>query len=429
MSSAPTRPAAVSLLVRILENGQTLDEALGQDEIFSSLSGPDRGFARAIASATLRHLGQINALVAGYVTGRDFKELDPHIRHLLQIGAAQICILKTPLHAAVSETVDAARRFEGSRRAGGLVNAVLRKLTPDSLSGDEMTARSAWPVWFQKLMTASVGDDLSKALAVSMQTTPPLDLTVKADPAGWAEKLGGQVIGPSSVRLETGFADTLEGYEEGDWWVQDVAASLPVHFLAPKAGETILDLCAAPGGKTMQIAASGAKTIAVDRSAKRLRLVEQNLERTKLSASCIAADATKWSDPIKYHGVLVDAPCSALGTLRRHPEGPWVKRPDDLQRFPQIQSRLIANAAGRVRAGGRMVYCVCTPLPREGVDVVEAFLSENPGWTRDPIQAEEAGAFAPSLTKAGDLYTVPPVVSELGGCDAFFISRLVQRAD
>lgn len=429
MTAVPTRPAAVSLLVRVLDQGQTLDEALAQDELFESLTGADRGLARAIVSATLRHLGQINYLVSQRVEGRGFASLDPYVQHLLQIGAAQICILKTPVHAAVSETVDAARKFEGSRRAGGLVNAVLRKLKPDTLEQEKMPAVWAWPHWFQALMKEQIGPELSEQLALRMQETPPLDITVRSDAADWAERLGGEALTRSTVRLSSGVVEQMPGYDDGDWWVQDAAASLPVQLLAPKAGERILDMCAAPGGKTMQIASAGAKTWALDRSAKRLKLVEQNLKRTKLAAQCIAADAAKWESIISFDGVLIDAPCSALGTLRRHPEGPWVKRAEDIERFPGIQLRLLESASGRIKPNGRLVYCVCTPLPREGVEVVQNFLAKKPDWQISPITPEEAGIFASGLTQRGDLVTFPPLLAERGGCDAFYIARLEKVRD
>ncbi len=424
----PTRPASVSLLIRILDQKQTLDEALAQDELFDRLEGSDRGFARIIVSETLRQLGQIDALLSRFVTGRPFDELDAEVKHILRIGAAQICLLQTPLHAAVSETVDAARAFEASRRAGGLINAVLRKITPKSLSEMDLPARSAWPNSFARLLETELGEEVAESVAAAMMQTPPLDLTMKSDAEVWADRLGGARIGPQTVRLGSGVVDSLPGYDAGDWWVQDVAATLPVHLLAPSRGERILDLCAAPGGKTLQIAASGAHTTAVDRSAKRLRLVSANLDRTGLEAQTFAADATKWESMVRYDGVLIDAPCSALGTLRRHPEGPWIKSISDLARFPTIQARLLESAAQRVKKGGRMVYCVCTPMPREGKAIVDGFLKAHPDWVREDVAAEEAGDFASAITPEGDLLTLPALFAERGGCDIFYIARLRQRA-
>ena len=248
MSAARVRVASSALLSQVLDQRQTLDDALAQNEQFDRLQGSDRGLARAIVSAVLRHLGQIDRLASRHLTGRNFGELDRQGQHLLRIGVAQICVLKTPPHAAVSETVDAARAFEEARRAGGLINAVLRKLEPESLADLNFPAISAWPKGFQALMRESLGEKAAM-IATAMQETPPLDITVKSNVDGWAEKLEGQVIGPSSVRLRSGVVDSLPGYDDGEWWVQDVAATLPVQLLGPKQGEAMLDLCAAPGAK------------------------------------------------------------------------------------------------------------------------------------------------------------------------------------
>ena len=421
------RIAAVSLLTRILDHRQTLDEARSQDQRFSALEGPDRGFARAIVSAALRQLGQMDMVLASKVTGRNFEQLDPDVRNVLRVGAAQIMALKTPPHAAVSETVEAARGVEGARKAGGLINAVLRKLREDDLDVYDEDPMSVWPADFQNMMVKALGEEGAAQMARAERYQPPLDLTVPKDRKLYAERMGGEPVGPTSLRLAEGIVENLMGYEAGAWWVQDVAATLPVHVLSPQKGEAVLDMCAAPGGKTMQIAASGAETTAVDRAAKRMRLVEQNLKRTRLTAKCIAADATKWDAPAPFDAVLLDAPCSALGTLRRHPEGPWIKSEDDLARFPQIQARLIEAAANLVKPGGRMVYCVCTPLPREGVEIVEAFLAEHEDWSRAPVTGDDVPDFANAITEKGDVLTLPEATDIPDGCDVFYIARLERR--
>lgn len=426
MKPALTRPAAISLLIRVMDNRQTLDEALAQDEMYNSLEGSNRGLARAIASAALRYLGQLDMLIAGHITGRPYGEIEPTVRQVLRVGAAQICVLKTPVHAAVSETVEAARRFEASQRAGGLINAVLRKLTETSLEDMNLSAGTVWPEQFEDMMREALGDH-AEAIAAAMLSPPPLDLTLPKDRALFAEALEAEPLGPVSLRLEAGQVESLPGYEDGKWWVQDVAATLPVHFLNPVEGESILDLCAAPGGKTLQIATTGAHTTAIDRSAKRLQTVKNNLARTGLSADCYAADATKWESDALFDGVLIDAPCSALGTLRRHPEGPWIKLPEDMDRFPSIQARLLVSASRRVKPDGRMIYCVCTPLPREGVEIVNGFLNHFPDWERVPVTPEEAGDFAPAITLDGDVLTLPPLLADKGGCDVFYIARLKRR--
>ena len=428
MSTQNTRSAAVSLLIRVLDHRQTLDEALSQDERFNALEGSDRGFARAIASAAIRQLGQIHTVLARHVKGRPYPQLDSEVRHVLCVGAAQICCLKTPLHAAVSETVDCARDFDGARRAGGLINAVLRKLGPDSLDDLQMPTISVWPRKFQQLLIDEIGSETADRLATAQLEAPPLDLTAKAERNTWAEELGGEPLGPNSIRLSGGNVEEMQGYDEGAWWVQDVAATLPVALLATAEKGRALDMCAAPGGKTLQLAALGFDVTAIDRSAKRLRLVEQNLQRTRLKAECIAADATKWTNETPLDAVLVDAPCSSLGTLRRHPESPWIKSPDDLARFPDIQFRLLQHAASLTADNGQLVYCVCTPLGREGLDVVSKFLAENPDWQRKPVAADEVPGFDKSITEHGDVLTLPPWETHNGGCDAFFMARLVKKS-
>ncbi|MAP95249.1 MAG: rRNA methyltransferase [Ponticaulis sp.] len=426
MNNQSPRIAAISLLVRVLDHRQTLDEALAQDDRFSALEGADRGFARALVSASLRWLGFIDHALAPLVSGRPFNGLDAGVKHILRMGVAQICVLRTPLHAAVSETVETARFVDDARKAGGLINAVLRKIRPETLDELDLPADAIWPDAFRTRMSEALGEHVAQELAEAAGQIPPLDLTCPTDRSLWAERLAGEEIGPVSVRMSEGLVESLPGYENGDWWVQDVAASLPVQVLAPKNGEAILDMCAAPGGKTLQIAASGASVTAVDRAAKRMRLVEQNLKRTGLTANCVTADATKWDAPEPFDGVLVDAPCSALGTLRRHPEGPWIKQAADLDRFPTIQAKLLETAAAKVKPGGRLVYCVCTPLPAEGMAIVDAFLDGAEDWQRDAIIGADVPGFESAITDAGDVLTLPSTCPDERGCDTFFIARLVK---
>ena len=426
MSGLPSRIASVALLTRILDHRQTLDEALSQEERFSALEGPDRGFARAMTSAVLRYLGWIDTAIAPHVKGRAFEELDGDVSHVLRIGVAQICVLGTPLHAAVSETVESARYIDAARKAGGLINAVLRKIQPDTLEQLDMRPASVWPGAFCDMLDEMIGVEAADQLAGAALEIPPLDLTCPRDRKLWSERLGGLLIGPTSVRLSEGVVETLTGYEAGSWWVQDVAATLPVQVLSPQRGERVLDLCAAPGGKTLQLASSGADVTALDRAAKRMRRVEQNLKRTQLEAKCVVADATKWTPDTLFDAVLVDAPCSALGTLRRHPEGPWIKSASDLERFPDIQLKLLQSAAKMVKPGGRLVYCVCTPLPREGVALVDRFISETEGWSRKQIATDSLSGFENCVTSEGDLLTLPQSFDDPGGCDAFFICQLLR---
>ncbi len=427
MKAALSRLAAADLLTETLDNRRTLDEAMALSEPFSKLSGPDRGFARAMASAALRQLGRIDKGLAPFLK-RPLEAASPPGRALLRIGAAQSWLMETPAHAVVSETVAAAKQWPRGRSSSGFLNAVLRKAVNDRRAFDAAPVTSVWPDWLTVDLMTSLGVDAASALARLQMDEPALDLTPR-DPAGadaLAARLGGRVTGVGSVRVGTGDISQIEGYETGEWWVQDAAAALPAKLLDLKAGERVFDLCAAPGGKTMQLAATGAHVAALDRSKPRLERVEENLRRTGLSdtVEIVAAKLEDWQPGEPADAILLDAPCSALGTLRRHPEGAWIKSPDDIARFPEVQLRLLEKAASLLKPGGRLVYCVCTPLSREGVDVVERFL-ERAECVRAPVMSDEVGAFDGSLTPAGDVLTLP---QDGFAHDAFYMARLTRKA-
>ncbi|WP_300377716.1 RsmB/NOP family class I SAM-dependent RNA methyltransferase [Henriciella sp.] len=426
MSGARARQAAADLLIETLDNRRTLDEAMTASEVFGKLQGPDRAFARAMASAALRQLGRIDKGLAPFLS-RSLDTATPPARALLRIGAAQAWLMETPAHAVVSETVDAAKNWARARSASGFLNAVLRKAVRDRSHFDAAPVTAIWPDWLTVEMMTSLGIEGANALATAQLEEPDLHLTPK-DPAqlqALARALSGEVIADTSVRVPTGDVSRLEGYDNGDWWVQDAAAALPVRLLGARAGETAFDLCAAPGGKTMQLAAAGADVVAIDRSPVRLERVRDNLGRTGLAArvEVIKAKLEDWTPPELADRVLLDAPCSALGTLRRHPEGAWIKSPADIARFPDVQVRLLRAAAGMLKPGGRLVYCVCTPLKREGADVVDRVVSEGL-LERVAITPDEAGTFANGLTDEGDLVTLP---DSHHGHDIFHVSRLARK--
>lgn len=422
MSQTTARFAAAELLIETLENKRMLDEALASVESYNALQGPDRGFARAMASAALRQLGRIDAGVAPFLN-RPLADATPAVRALLRLGAAQAWMLGTPAHAAVGETVNTAKTMNGAKGAAGFLNAVMRKVANDRSLFDAARPETVWPKWLQQLMIDSLGSDGARALARAQTEEPLLHLTAKSgDGAALAQQTGGDLIGPASAALSTGAIESISGFEAGDWWVQDLAAALPVQSLAPKPDEHIIDLCAAPGGKTMQLAASGARVTAVDRSKKRLQRVHENLARTGLAerVDVIAANAEHWRPDTLADAVLLDAPCSALGTLRRHPEGAWIKNADAIARFPDIQTRLLRASAQMVKPGGRIIYCVCTPLKREGEDVIETLAQEGI-VTRCPIPANVPAPFEKCVSEKGDILTIP---STAPLHDAFYISVL-----
>ena len=422
MSGAFARLAAAQLLMTVLEEGRTLDEALASTDRFDTLKGPDRGFARAMASAALRHLGRIDIGLAPFLD-RPLETAPPPSRALLRIGAAQAWLLETADHAVVGETVAAAKMWPRAQRATGFLNAVLRKVVADRSAFDAAPVEAIWPDWFQTAVRAGLGDAAMTALAEAQLHMPDTYLTPKSgDPEALAQQVSGEAVAGYSVRVTTSDLEHLPGYEDGDWWVQDVAATLPARLLCPAPGDTILDICAAPGGKTLQLAAAGATVTAIDRSKPRLKRLKQNLWRTgfKGKVEVVQADATSWRPAAPVDKILLDAPCSALGTLRRHPEGPWIKSESDVQRFPDIQERLLRAAIEMLKPGGTLIYCVCSPLPHEGGELVDRVLADTP-VSRHPVTPAEIPGFDTSVLANGDVLTLPHGEFQH---DAFYISRL-----
>lgn len=431
-----SRLAAAELLFAVVETGADLETAMDGCETYRRLDGPDRGFARAIASAALRGLGRIDFALGGMIDRR-LDQVEAPLRALLRAGCAQLWMMGVADHAAVSATVEAARGWKAARRGGGLVNAVLRRAAREVGAFASAPATSVWPDWLAAKLKASLGLEGADALALLQLDEPPIDLTLKPGQHAetWAERLDGEALANGSVRLEAGVAlPDLPGYDTGDWWVQDAGASLAAKLLGDVRGQAVADLCAAPGGKALQLAAAGAKLTAIDISRQRLARVRENAARVRVDMDIVEADARTWRPVEPLDAVLLDAPCSALGVLRRHPEGAWRRDPADLARFPKTQTALLAAARDMLRPGGRLVYCVCTSNPEEGRDVIEAVLADG-GWNRLAVDEKEAPGFAHALTPNGDVITAPPScgsesalarenVAEPVFADVFFIARL-----
>ena len=422
MSGAKARLAAAELLMTVLEEKRTLDEALATTESFESLSGSDRGFARAMTSAALRQLGRLDAGLAPFLD-RPLETATPPSRALLRVGAAQAWLLETPDHAVVGETVAAAKIWPRAQRATGFLNAVLRKVVADRSAFDAAPVEANWPNWLRTIAIQGLGVKAAMTLVAAQTETPETYLTPKnGNAAELAAQVAGEVVAGTSVRVSDQGIDQLPGYESGDWWVQDIAATLPARLLDATEEDTILDICAAPGGKTMQLAASGASVTAIDRSKPRLKRLKQNLWRTGFhgKVNAVVADATQWKPDAPVDKVLLDAPCSALGTLRRNPEGAWIKSAADVARFPNIQERLLRASIDMLKPGGTLVYCVCSPLPHEGLEIVERVLNESP-VVRAPIKPTEIQGFESAVSALGDLLTLP---NGQFAHDAFYIARL-----
>lgn len=413
----PARAAALDILTAALARKAGLDAALEAAPL-AGLSAQDRGFARALAMTTLRRLGVIDRLLAARLQ----REPPEQVRMILRLGVAQLFWLDTPAYAAVDSAVALAGAQRDTRGFKALVNAVLRGLGREGAPPDDPEALA--PPWLYARWRAAFGESEARALAAVIAEEPATDLTPH-DPAeapALAEALQAAVLPGGSLRREArGRVEEWPGFAEGRWWVQDAAAAIPARLLGARAGESVLDLCAAPGGKALQLAAMGAQVTALDRSAPRLRRLAESLQRTGLAAETVAVNAETWDDKRTFDAVLLDAPCTASGTFRRNPDVLWILRPGDIAKLADVQHRLLDAAAERVKPGGRLVYCVCSLEPEEGEAQVRAFLKRHPEFSVVPIAAGEGGAPGASVTRDGWLRLLPHHME--GGMDGFFVAR------
>lgn len=418
----PARLAAMELVRGALDRRNGLDEAMA-GAAFRALSSQDRAFARALAMVVLRRLGTLDRAL----DARLAKAPPLPVRELLRIGLAQMMFLDVPDFAAVATTVRLAERDTKLRPYKGLVNAVLRGLGREP--APEPPAEADVPDWLFRRWAAQFGEDAARAVALAGRSEPATDLTPRdpADAAALAEALPGEILPGGSLRAaRQGDLAEWPGFAEGRWWVQDAAAAVPARLLAVRSGETALDLCAAPGGKTLQLAAAGAAVTALDRSEPRLRRLRANLARTGLAAEVVVADAQAWADERDFDAVLLDAPCSATGTFRRNPEVLYAVRPAEIAKLADVQHRLLDAAAPRVKPGGRLVYCVCSLEREEGETQVLAFLRRHPEFRLEPADPAAAGAPAEALAAEGWLRILPAHWPERGGLDGFFAARMVR---
>ncbi len=426
------RRIAAECLGEIVDKGRRIDQVLGPGghALYPALIAKDRALVRAILGAALRHHGAITTILARLVETPPPRRV-ARLAHVLGVGAAQVLYLDVPDHATVALAVETAAQDRDMRHYKGLVNAVMRRLSTekDALLGELDEVRINTPDWLFDGWVAAYGEATARRIAEAHLHEAALDLTVKTDAAGWAGRLGGAVLPTGSVRLSGGGRiEDLDGFAEGAWWVQDTAASLPARLLGAVSGKRVADLCAAPGGKTAQLAAAGADVVALDQSAERLERLGANLFRLGLSARVVAADILDWQPGETYEAVLLDAPCSATGTIRRHPDIPLLKRAEDIAALAETQKKLAARAADLVAPGGTLLYCTCSLEPAEGEAVVAALLAGGAPFERVPIRAEEVPGLADAITPAGELRTLPFMLAAPeglpGGLDGFFIARL-----
>jgi 16S rRNA (cytosine967-C5)-methyltransferase len=426
------RNAALNVLTLITSEGQPMDYALEQAfKNDQKLDARDKAFLRQLVTTTLRRLQLIDWALDRAMKNPLGKK-DARTRNYLRLGAAQLLFMGVENFAAVDTTVTmiARDRHRGVQAKKNMANAVLRRIIREQ---DQIVAKiesfplGHLPKWLRNRWLATYGEEVASAIARVQMNEPPLDLTIRPGESAdeWAKKLGGQAIGGATVRLQkTGDIRKLEGFKEGKWWVQDIAASLPVRLMGNLAGLNVADLCAAPGGKTMQMAAMGAKVIALDRSSHRLKRLGENLGRTGLEATIIAKDVFKWTPDAPLDAILLDAPCSATGTMRRSPDVPFGKTLRQIGELAEIQEKMLARAFDWLRPGGTLVYCTCSLEPEEGEMPVAKFLEDNKSATRLPVRADEIGIDAPMITNAGDVRTLPCYLGPMGGMDGFFIARL-----
>jgi 16S rRNA (cytosine967-C5)-methyltransferase len=422
------RRAAIALLEAVLGRRRTLDDAL--TALPAGMAARDRGFAHMITATVLRRLGTLDAVLEPYL-----RRAPPDaVRHALRAGAAQLLFLGTPRHAAVGETVTAVRALPKGESFAGLANAILRRVAeagPGALEGLD-GPRLDTPDWLWRSWHAAYGAEGVRAIAQAHEAEPPLDITLKPgeDAEAWAASLGAEVLPTGSLRLPAAHAPVREmpGFAEGAWWVQDAAAALPARLLATQKGERVADLCAAPGGKTAQLAATGAAVTAVERAGDRAARIGENLARLGLAAEVVVADAATWVPPAPLDAVLLDAPCTATGTIRRHPDIPHVKRAQDVASLAPAQASLLATAARMLRPGGRLIYAVCSLEREEGEGAVARALAAGLGLAPAPFTAEELAPLPQARTAEGFLRTTPALWAEKGGMDGFFAARLIRAA-
>ena len=428
------RRVAADIVDGVLRRRRSLDALLdgaGAQSIgLAALAERDRALTRALAATVLRRLGTLRHIVSLFLQ-RGPPAQAPLVETALLLGAAQILFLQVPDHAAVDLSVRLVRADRRAMHFAGLVNAVLRRVARE---GAERLAELDpvvldTPDWLLARWIKTYGEPTARAIAAANGREPALDLTVKSDPQAWAARLNGRVLPTGTVRtIAHGAVTALPGFAEGAWWVQDAAAALPARLFGDLAGRRVADLCAAPGGKTAQLASAGALVTAVDRAEARLDRVRENLARLSLTAELVCADAATWSTEQTFDAVLLDAPCSSTGTIRRHPDVPWLKRAADIAALSRVQGQLIERALALTKNGGTLIYCTCSLEPEENEDVVAALLARHQSVRRVPIAANEVFGRAEFISEAGDLRTLPCHLpdpdSHFAGLDGFYAARL-----
>ncbi|MBN9021488.1 MAG: methyltransferase domain-containing protein [Rhizobiales bacterium] len=428
------RTTAVEILSATLDRRQPFDnsfDAAHGDAAWRALPERDRRLVRAIVTTALRRHGETEAVLARLIerpprrAGRLFR--------ILEVAAVQILHMDVPDHAAVSVAMEQVGADRDAAHFKGLANAVLRRVARERqaiLAAIDMPRRAV-PDWLWQRWVAAYGEADAGRIAAANLEEPSLDLTVRSDPALWAEKVGGVVLPTGSVRLiQDGPVEALAGFAEGAWWVQDAAAALPPRLFGDIAGKRVADLCAAPGGKTVALAAAGAEVVAVDISEPPLRRVSANLERLGLAAEIVETDLFSWRPAEPFDAILLDAPCTATGTIRRHADIAWNKRPEDVTALADAQAQMIDRAVGWLKPGGMFVFSTCSIEPEEGEHQMARAIHRH-GLEIVPVEAAEIGGPAECVLPSGAVRTLPfhlaGATPRLSGLDGFFMMRLRKR--
>jgi 16S rRNA (cytosine967-C5)-methyltransferase len=431
LSGLPARRLAVTLIDSVVGKGTTLDEAL-KDNDPAHLEPRDRAFARLLATTVLRRFGTLDAILGKFLE-KPLPTDAQRARLILHVASAQLLLLGTPPHAAINLAVEHCRRDRLARRFDKLANAVLRRVAGEgpAILAELDNPRTDMPEWLWRRWSATYGETTARRIGEASLREAPLDISVKGDAMGWAEKLSGHLLPTGSIRLaHAGRVEDLPGYQDGAWWVQDAAAALPAKLLRQVAGKAVADLCAAPGGKTAQLAAAGAHVTAVDSSSHRLAILRENLARLTLAGDVrvVQDDIETWAPAEPFDAVLLDAPCTATGTLRRHPDILHLKFAEDVGRLAELQSRLLVRAANLLKPGGTLVYCTCSLEPEEGEQQIERLLATAQNLVRASIRTEEIGGLSASISSVGDLRTLPfhlaHELPQMSGMDGFYAARL-----
>jgi 16S rRNA (cytosine967-C5)-methyltransferase len=422
------RQVAFALLNEVFIRRRSFDEALAGSRGFEKLSSRDRAFVRLLVATVLKRARQMDAVLQNFLHEPMGNMKPASLINIFRLGIAQFVFLKTPIHAVVNTTV-ALAEAEGIAHQKPLVNAVMRRLTREGFP--EMADRDAGkfntPDWLWAQWMKDYGVETALEIAAANFNEAPLDISVKGNPGQWTERLDATLLPTGSLRKTSGgFIPDMPGFAEGEWWIQNAAAALPAKLFRDLKGKTVIDLCAAPGGKTAQLAAAGARVIAVDRSAERVKRLKENMERLHCEIETVVADGAVWLPEEPVDAILLDAPCTATGTIRHQPDILHLKELKDQEKLAALQRRLLVNAVNMLKPHGTLVYCTCSLQKAEGEEQVNWVLSQNLPLKLSPVTPDEIPGITELLSARGEIRALPFHWKDSGGLDGFYIARFIK---